>query len=251
MSVSGSAPEPGGFDLRGLLENSLLEWEDHLAAVAVAGGCNWRCPYCHSWRYVIGLADINPIGIGEMFSLLERQKGWIDGVVISGGEPTLQPGLAEVARRIKDGGVKIKLHTNGSRPWVLRDLLVENLIDCLALDYKAPLDERLFAVAGIAPDPAVLAAVKESFGLIRSSGVDREYHTTLAPSFIGPEALAEMAVSLEGDGTWFLQQFENIDCLAPKTAGQRRYDGGELDDLERLARECHGRVVIKRGKPAR
>lgn len=250
MSLSDAAGT-GDFDLRGLIDNSLLEWEDHVAAVAIAGGCNWRCPYCHSWRYVTGVADLEPIDPEKLFSLLDRQAGWIDGVVISGGEPTLQPGLAEMARRIKDKGVKVKLHSNGSRPKVLRDLLTKDLLDCLALDYKAPLDERLFAAVGIIQDPAVVEAVRESFDLARNSAVDREYHTTLAPRFIGPEMLGEMAERLKGDGIWFLQQFESGDCLAPEAAGQRRYDGRELDELEKLARERHGRVVMKRGKPTR
>ena len=237
-----------GFDLRGLLENSLLEWEDRIVAVAIAGGCNWRCPYCHSWRYVTGVADLEPIDPERLFALLERQHGWIDGVVVSGGEPTLQPGLMDLIRRIRDKGVKVKLHSNGSRPEVLRELLSSNVLDCLALDYKAPLDERLFAVAGIDPEAGVIEAVRESFALARQTDIAREYHTTLAPGIINLDVLAEMASSLEGDGVWFLQQFEPGDCLDPKKAGQKRFNGHELDEMELLARERHGRINMKRGK---
>ncbi len=245
-----SAADSNAFDVRGLLENSLLEWENNIVAVAIAGGCNFRCPFCHSWRYVTGLKDIEALGTEKLFEILERQKGWIDGVIVSGGEPTLQPGLVDFVQRIKEQGVKVKLHSNGSRPEVLQTLLESGSLDCLALDYKAPLDARLFPAVGIAEDAAVLAALRQSFAVARNFAVDREYHTTLWPVVISPETLTEMAGFLERDGTWFLQQFENSDCLDPETAGVRRFSSQELDAIETLCRDAHGNIVMKRGKSA-
>ncbi len=249
------------FDLRGVIENSLLEWEDNLAAVAVAGGCNLRCPFCHSWRYVTGLADLERLDPEQLFRLLERQRGWIDGVVFTGGEPTLQPGLPDMLRRTREYGVRIKLHTNGTRPAVIRKLLDEGLLDCLALDYKAPLDERFFAAAGLAADPGrlelaadpkTIKAVRETFRLAAASGLDREYHTTLVPRFVDEKALAEMAAELEPEGLWFLQQFESGDCLDPDPylSGIGRYGDSELEALAAIARKKHGRVLLKKGKTA-
>lgn len=246
--MSEAQPSAPAFDMRGLIENSLLEWEDNLATVAVAGGCNWRCPYCHSWRYVTGLADMPPRELDDLFGLLERQKDWIDGVVFSGGEPTLQPGLEDVVGRVKKLGFKVKLHTNGTRPEVIRRLVDGGQLDCLSLDFKAPLDERLFPAAGIAADGETLEAVRESFRLARSSGIGREYHTTLSPRFVDAETLTEMADFLDHDGVWFLQQFENGDCLDRSAIGSRRYNGAELDEFERIGRERHGNIIMKRGK---
>lgn len=237
------------FDLRGFIENSLLEWENHVAAVAVAGGCNLRCPFCHSWRYVTGLADLQRLDVEVIFDLLERQRGWIDGVVVTGGEPTLQPGLAALLRRIREFGVKTKLHSNGSRPEVLEALLGEGLVDCLALDYKAPPDERLLAASGVT-DGRGLDAVRRSFALAAESGLEREYHTTLVPKYVSPETLFEMGETLEPGGVWFLQQFENGDCLDDAMAMQARYDGAALDRLEAAAKARHGAVIMKRGKSA-
>lgn len=238
------------FDLRGFIENSLLEWDNHVSAVAVAGGCNLRCPYCHSWRYVTGLNDLKPLDAGVIIDLLKRQAGWIDGVVFTGGEPTMQPGLRDLMAEVKAMGVETKLHTNGTRPKVIGTLLREELVDCLSLDYKAPLDSRFFAAAGIPENADLLAKVKDSFALAADSGIDREYHTTLDPQVATPEILAEMAAALEPGGTWFLQQFENGDCLDAGRKGAKRYSDGELDQLEAIAREGHGRVVMKRGKSA-
>ncbi|MDR1613029.1 MAG: anaerobic ribonucleoside-triphosphate reductase activating protein [Planctomycetota bacterium] len=234
------------FDLRGLIENSLLEWDDHVAAVAVAGGCDLRCPYCHSWRYVTGLADLGRLDPDDLLRLLARQRGWIDGVVFTGGEPTLQPGLRDLIAKTRDYGVRTKLHTNGTRPAVVGALLDEKLLDCLALDYKAPLDGRLFAASGGKAVPA--AVIRETFALARESGIDREYHTTLAPRFVDRATLGEMAEALEKGGTWFLQQFENGDVLDPALKGTKRYDNDELDALFAVAAAGRGRVVLKRGK---
>lgn len=239
------------FDMRGFIENSLLEWENKVAAVVVAGGCNLRCPFCHSWRYVTGVNDLRELDPEVVFTLLERQKGWIDGVVFTGGEPTLQPGLAEMMRRVRDYGVEIKLHTNGCRPGVVAELLGEGLIDCLALDYKAPLDHRFYAAAGVPPESGLVERVRETFALAAAAqNVEREYHTTLAPGFVTPGIFADMADALEPGGVWILQQFENGDCLAAGLVGSRRYSNAELDSFEEIARSRHEKVILKRGKSA-
>lgn len=238
------------FDLRGLIDTSLLEWDDHVAAVAIAGGCNLRCPFCHSWRYVTGLADLEPIDPERLFALLRRQRGWIDGVVFSGGEPTLQPGLAAMIRRVRACGAAIKLHSNGSRPDILRELLREGLVDCLALDCKAPPDARFFAAAGVGEDADLLTAVRESFRLAAEADVAMEYHTTLAPALVDADALRRMAEDLAPRGTWMLQQFENGDCLSRALVGSLRYSGDELEALAETAQAAWGGRVILKGKTA-
>ncbi len=238
----------GAFDMRGCIPNSLLEWEDHVACVVIAGGCNFRCPYCHSWRYVTGVDDLERRDTEEVFALLRRQRGWIDGVVFTGGEPTLQAGLGDLLRRVKDEfGVRIKLHTNGSMPDAVEDALKNNSVDCLALDYKAPPDARFFAAAGVRPDGGLLERVRRSFALAAGAAIEREYHTTLCPAFVDGTALADMAEALEPGGTWFLQQYEDRDCLNPEAAGSRRYAAGELDALRDIAAGRHGNVLLKQG----
>lgn len=235
------------FDLRGFIENSLLEWENNVSSVVIAGGCNFRCPFCHSWRYVTGLDGLAPLDPRVVFDLLERQRGWIDGVVFTGGEPTLQPGLEDMILRAREYEVRIKLHSNGSRPEVIRKLLEKDLLDCLALDFKAPTDGRLVAAADISEQPEVLEAVRESFRLAAESGIEREYHTTLVPKFIDLPTIGEMAAELEPEGLWILQQYENGDCLNSSLAGKERYDNAMLDAFLAAAKQGHGNAILKRG----
>lgn len=235
------------FDLRGLIENSLLEWENKLATVAIAGGCNLRCPYCHSWRYVTSLDDLQAIDHQALFGLLERQRGWIDGVVFTGGEPTLQPGLEEMIRRVREHGVAVKLHTNGTRPEVVEGLLEADLLDCLALDYKAPLDGRFFVAAGRQREEGLLSAVRKSFELAAAADIDVEYHTTLNPAVVTPETFADMTAELDSKGLWILQQYESGDCLSPEKAGRERYEGPELERMAKEAGKLHRRTLLKKG----
>jgi pyruvate formate lyase activating enzyme len=235
-------------DIRGFVANSLLEWEDRVAAVVVTGGCNWRCPYCHGWRFVLEPDKLLRVDEDEIIRRLATQGEWLDGVVISGGEPTLQSDLpAFIARVREETGLAVKLHTNGSRPEVLRPLLDDGLLACLALDYKAPLDARLSKAAGRELSAAEIADVAESFRLAAASGIG-EYHTTLCPRFVDFDTFAAMAERLkDNNGLWILQRYAPDDCLDPEAAGAERYDDTALERFLALARERYnGKVLLRR-----
>lgn len=237
-----------GIDLRGLISNSLVEWEGHLCAVVFTAGCNWRCAYCHGAPFVEAPQDLAPVDPADVFALLEKQHRWLDGVAITGGEPTLQPGLPAFIREVKATGMKVKLETNGTRPEILEALLAENLIDCLCLDYKAPLDKRLQSVTRVDDERTALDAVQKSFALAAASGLEREYHTTLCPAFLDAAMIDAMGAALESGGLWVLQQYETDTVLDAKAAGARRFTGEELDEIERIARGWHKHVLLRRGK---
>jgi pyruvate formate lyase activating enzyme len=256
-------------DIRGFLPSSLNEWKGRVAAVVFVGGCNWRCPYCHGWRFVKEPQTLKPVPEAEVLAHLEKQEGWIDGLVISGGEPTLQSDLPDFIRKIRLRKIQVKLETNGSRPEAIEKLLREGLLDCLCLDYKAPTDERLAWTAGSHPhaanvqrptakeNPALdlgpwtadeIAAVRRSFALAAASGIEREYHTTLCPAYLDAKTLEEMALALEPGGLWILQQYGPGDVLDPQEAGSLRYDADELLNLEKIAKRHHARVTTRKGK---
>lgn len=239
-----------GIDIRGLITNSLVEWEGRVSAVVFTAGCNWRCPYCHGWRFVTEPESLKPFSAQDVFALLDTQKGWLDGIVITGGEATLQPGLVDFIRDLKQTGIAVKLETNGTHPEVIEELLGANLLDCLALDYKAPLDARLQELTGVDDTRTALDSVHRAFVMAASSGIEHEYHTTLCPRFVTPETLKEMAQTLEDGGLWVLQQYEPGDILNPDAAGAAPYDSDTLDDLARIAGEHHPNVLLRKGRTA-
>lgn len=235
-------------DLRGFLRSSLIEWEGRVCAVVFTARCNWRCPYCHGAVFVQEPESLQPVTVAEVLAHLRARDGWIDGLAVSGGEPTLQPGLPDFLRAVK-AYVPVKLETNGTHPEVIDALLQEGLLDCLCLDYKAPLDERLPRVTGVEPGASALAAVRQSFDLARAAtSMEREVHTTLWPGLIDEAVLEEMARELRMPGAlWVLQRYEPGDVLDPEMAGVVSFSRDELDALAAVARRHHDRVLLRTG----
>lgn len=218
--------------LAGLLPVSMVEWEGKLASVLFLRGCNLRCPYCHNPELV--RADVTSEMAWDFVKeqLLEK-AGWVDGVVITGGEPTICPDLREIISRIRDIGFAIKLDTNGTHPEVLGKLLKEGLLDCVAIDIKARFDgyDRVTRVQGVAD------AVKASVEIIVSSGIDHEFRTTVAPGFVEPVDLVEIAQYLGGLGArrFFLQQFIPDNALEAELRSVQPFS---LTALERSVEAC-------------
>ncbi|NLG36718.1 MAG: anaerobic ribonucleoside-triphosphate reductase activating protein [Clostridiales bacterium] len=162
-------------NIAGLVKSSLVDFPGHIAAAVFTPGCNFDCFYCHN-RPLLS-ADAPLLSGEEVMSFLRRRAGLLEAVVVTGGEPTLQPGLAEFIRAARALSYRIKLDTNGSRPEVVDALLREGLIDFVALDYKAPF-ERYPELCGAAADPG---PVRRTMALLRERGVAYELRTTFVP----------------------------------------------------------------------
>ena len=187
--------------LGGLQKLSLSDFPGRVAAVLFSFGCNYRCPFCHNPQLVRGpCAELDEEAV---LGFLERRRGQLDGVVLSGGEPTLQPDLACWLERIASLGYAVKLDTNGSRPEVLAPLLEAGLVDRVALDLKAP-PARYGELVGRAVDAA---PVLETLRLLGRSGVPHEVRTTVVPSLLDEQDLQAMARLLPPGTTWVLQPF--------------------------------------------
>ena len=193
--------------IKGFEPFSASDWPGRLAAVIFCGGCNLACGYCHNSRLI---RDAAPwLDEDEVFAELERRRFMLDGVVVSGGESTLQPDLAEKIARLKEMGYLVKLDTNGLRPEVLKPLLESGSVDFVALDFKTPLDDAWLAkICGARPGSA--ERIRESYRLVAESGAEREWRTTCAPGVTG-EALLRMADELKEiagpEAPWFWQQY--------------------------------------------
>ncbi|NIA12694.1 MAG: anaerobic ribonucleoside-triphosphate reductase activating protein [Nitrospiraceae bacterium] len=189
------------------IENqSLADYPGRMAAVIFTPGCNWNCFYCHNRS----LAKDGPIQSwldeNSILDWLEQRRGWLDAVVITGGEPTLQPGLADFIRAVRAKGFLVKLDTNGTRPEVLRLLLRQRLLNYVAMDVKAPMD-KYEAICGVRIDHAL---VNESIDLLLSSGLEYEFRTTVVPQLSYDDVLA-IARRIRGARRYVLQQYRRPD----------------------------------------
>lgn len=196
----------------GLQKTTTLDFPGHVSALVFTQGCNFTCPYCYNTDLVGA-----PQGDGEkadaVLGFLDSRRRLLEGVVISGGEPTLHAGLPEFCGRVKSMGYKVKLDTNGSAPQMLSLLLEGKLLDYVALDIKT--DPARYP-ASISPKPPG-SAIMECIGLLESGGVEHEYRTTCVEPFVTPEILGRMGEALKGtNAPWFLQAARLDTVLSPR-----------------------------------
>ncbi|MGQ9497228.1 MAG: anaerobic ribonucleoside-triphosphate reductase activating protein [Desulfotomaculales bacterium] len=198
-------------EIGGLVKLSLVDWPGEVAAVIFTRRCNFRCPWCHNRDLVEPLPSSPVLPESEVLSYLSARRQLLSGVVISGGEPTLQDDLAPFLARLKEMGYAVKLDTNGSRPNVLRSLLKEGLVDRVAVDYKVPLSEYPIRVGWAVPD-----SVYQSLQLVMNLGCG-EVRTTVVPGIHSPALLRRMVNELKIDlRVYRLQPFRPGSCLDPK-----------------------------------
>jgi len=193
----------------GYLPASFLDWEGHVSAVIFVSGCNFRCPWCHNRDLVLGTAPDLPMG--DILADIRRRAKFLDGVVVSGGEPCMWPGIKPLLMALKETGLPVKLDTNGSLPDVLFELLAEKLVDFVAMDVKAPFDAAaLKKVAGVDVSPD---DIRKSVSLIRSHTPGYEFRTTYVSGLLTKEDLLSVRESLDDDSHWVVQCFRPVNCL--------------------------------------
>jgi len=187
----------------GLIKFTLIDFPGRPAAVIFTQGCNFRCRYCHNPELVYPHLFSEPVTEEYIFSFLKRRQGTLDGVVISGGEPTLHEDLPAFMAKIKELGYAIKLDTNGSRPDVIQGLLDKKLVDFIAMDLKAPL-AKYSLITGVDTNEEIL---RRSMELLRNSGIGYEFRTTYDKEVLTDADIEELTHLTDG------QPYRVQECL--------------------------------------
>ena len=202
-------------NIQGFQRLTLLDYPGKVACTVFTGGCNLRCPFCHNAPLVLSPAAQRSME-GEVLSYLQKRRGLLDGVCVTGGEPLLHPELPRFLSAVRAMGYLVKLDTNGTLPAPLKALLVAGLVDYVAMDIKAA-PEHYALAAGTDVD---LARVRESVDLIRSSGVEHEFRTTVVRGIHTQADFEAIGQWLEGAERYFLQPFRDSgDILSPGCVG--------------------------------
>ncbi len=178
----------------GLIKFTLIDFPGRPAAVVFTQGCNFRCRYCHNPELVYPHMFAEPVAMEEIYSFLKRRQGTLEGVVVSGGEPTLHEDLPSFMADLKAMGYATKLDTNGTRPEMLKSLLDAKLLDYIAMDIKAPL-EKYSVITGVDFNPEVL---RQSMDLIRQSGLGYEFRTTYDKEVLTDADISTITQRLNG-----------------------------------------------------
>lgn len=237
--------------IAGLQKLSLLDYPGCTACTVFTPGCNMRCPFCHNASLVLKPGEKALIDEDEFFAFLNKRRGLLDGVCISGGEPLLQLGLADFIRRVKDLGFKVKLDTNGSFPAELRGLVLAGLIDYVAMDVKNSFARypETVGLPGFDVQP-----IRESIEFLLQGRVPYEFRTTVLKNFHTESELLELAALLQGAPLYALQGYQDSgDILRDKlnTAGAAAgdkllaYSAPEMQALYEKVRSVHPHAVLR------
>ena len=213
-------------DISGIQKLTLLDYPGKCACTVFLAGCNLRCPFCHNASLVVGQTP-TAMTEDEFFTFLKKRKGLLDGVCVTGGEPTLRKDLPDFIGQIKEMGYLVKLDTNGSNPRMLRQLLEEDLLDYVAMDIKNCPDRYSDTCGG----PDILPQVEECLNLLRSYNVEYELRTTCVKPFHDEKALEAIGKWLTGTKNYYLQNFvDSGDLIGTGVSG---FTKEEMEALQR------------------
>ena len=231
-------------NIGGIQKSSLIDYPGKVSTVIFCSGCNFDCPYCHNPELVTGPSTCpKHVDTDTLFGFLHQRRGFLDGVVVSGGEPTLQPDLLEICRKIKELDFPVKLDTNGSRPRVIKSLVEANLVDYIAMDLKTdPVLYQSYIKSDCRPDPIV-----ESIELIMDSGVDYEFRTTCVKPIVTSRTVANILLLIPGARLYALQRFRQSKVLHPDffQPGNFEFSDDEMLELKLLAEQSVEECLIR------
>ncbi len=221
--------------IRSIIETSLVDWDGKLTTVLFFDKCNFMCPFCQNWELILHPERFPVIEWTRIETILLSKKSWIDGVVLTGGEPLAQTKeVLDIARRVKALDFLVKIDTNGAYPEILHEMIEQGLVDYVALDIKAPLDDSYDSAAGRKID---LAAIVRSISMLMRGQTDYEFRTTCVPSIINTRTIAEIGKRIQGAKRWFLQQYVPENAYKKEYRNFRQMPRSDVSEVIRIAQQ--------------
>lgn len=220
------------FSIKGFIPTSLVEWPGRVCSVLFLGGCNFRCPACHNYRLVLEPDSVAEYPLLDILKRLEDRKHWIDGIAITGGEPTFSKDLPDLLGILRDMGMSIKLDTNGSNPGMLAQILEAGLVDAVFMDVKAPLTAKAYSrAAGVTVHAGAIA---RSIEILKGSGLEVVFRTTVVPGLVAEPELASIVNHLGKVDRFTVQAFRNLNTLDPEFSNIEQFTMTRID----VMRQC-------------
>jgi len=238
----------------GLQKLTLVDYPNKIAATAFLTGCNFKCGFCHnpSLVYPEPVEGVDQISESDFFDFLKSKQGLIDGICITGGEPTINSDLIDFIKKIKALNFSIKLDTNGSNPEMLEKLIKEELLDFVAMDIKTSADVQNpnSKVQNSKYDKATgvkvnIENIRKSVELIKNSGIDYEFRTTVVPGIVEEEDIEKIGKWLRGAKKFALQQFRNQKVLDVKFEKIQPYPDDTLKEFKKILEKYINRVELR------
>ena len=229
-------------NIGGLQKTSLLDYPDTISAIIWTMGCDFRCPFCYNKDLV--LSKVGTIPEEELLSFLEKRKGMLEGLVITGGEPLMQKDIVQFVEKVKKLGFLIKIDTNGMYPEKLKELIDKKLVDYVSMDVKAP-KNKYDKLTDVKTD---IKKIEKSIEIIKNSKLDYQFKTTFVPGLLTKEDIISIAKWLEGSKRFYLQQFKNdAPLISSKLQNVAPYSKEKLietlNDIKSYFEDCDVRGI--------
>ncbi|MCM1053797.1 MAG: anaerobic ribonucleoside-triphosphate reductase activating protein [Ruminococcus sp.] len=225
--------------ISGMQKLTLLDYPGETACLIFTQGCNFRCPFCHNKDLLGCQNNCSLISEESIFEYLEKRKGLLDGVCITGGEPLLQKDIKRFIKKIKDMGYKVKLDTNGSNPIKLEELMREHLVDYVAMDIKNDF-LHYDKTAGITSN---IESIKKSIDIIENSDIDHEFRTTIVKDLHTLKELERICKYIKPNTKYYLQNYR--DCNTVLTRGLKGFNKEELTDMLKSLQSTYPNVMVR------
>ena len=203
-------------EIKGFVDLSLVDWDGKVCSVIFLPGCNLRCPFCYNTALVLHPEKLPTIPFEEIEDYLKKNHGWIDGVVITGGEPTIHDDLQNLCQKINELGLLVKVDTNGTHPVIIKELVKERFVNYIAMDIKAPLTEEKYSRVSGVNSKAVLENIKETINALLKLNIDYEFKTTMVPTLHEKEDIEQICQKIRGCRKYAIQNYRgDVETIDP------------------------------------
>ncbi len=228
-------------EIKGLEKFAPKDFVGYISATVFLGGCNFKCPYCHNSDLVLRPESLPTIPMDYFKSFLDSRRNWLEGLCISGGEPLCHEDLAELLFHIKERGLLVKVDTNGSFPARLEELIQKKLVDHIAMDVKAPLERYKEVTRSQVKEEDVSRSIE----IVKNSGLEYIFRTTVVPDLVGPEDIKKISKMLKGAKGFQLQQFVPANTIDDLYLQKKPYTSEEIKEFAKIAEPHFSEVRIE------
>jgi pyruvate formate lyase activating enzyme len=235
-------------EIKGVIDLSLADWDEKVSSVLFLPRCNFRCPFCQNAALVLHPEREETVPFERVENYLKKQRNWIDGVCITGGEPTLHRDLPDLCSKLKEMDFLVKVDTNGTNPTIVKELIEKELVDYIALDVKAPLTVEKYSRAIGVNAEKFLGKVKETTRILVGSRMDYEFRTTVVPTIHEEKDIEEVCHCAKGCKKYVLQKFDvslGKKPLDPEFGKLKPFTDGEMKTFLTIAQKFLPNVKLR------
>jgi len=233
-------------EIKGFIDISFVDWNGKVSSVIFLPGCNMRCPFCFNATLVLHPNKLPTIPLEEIEDYLKKNKGWIDGTVITGGEPTIHNDLPNLCKKIKELGFSVKLDTNGTNSTMIKKLIDKRLVDYIAMDVKAPLTGEKYLKASGVNAKSLLEKIEETIDALLTLNIEHEFRTTLVPTLHRKADVEEICHRIEGCRKYAIQNYKaQVETINPKFKDLKPFSERRMKTFLKAAKKIVPNTIMR------